>query len=1484
MANQVSQNTSERLKQLEQEYESLKALCHQKSAENEQLIDQLKALERMLLPQRSAPINFVPDYGDLSDLNKDGLIKKAIPKQQLQDIVYEYLDLLETSAAIYEKNGDYALGIFSSGWCQMMDAASRRLCNTDDNREALNSGQWLCHESCWKDASIESMADGKPVEVACHGGINLYAVPIYAHDQIIGAINCGFGSPPKEDIELKKLSKKYKIPIDDLRKQSHNYKDRPQFIIDYAKQRIQRSARSIGYLVERYMAEQTLLRTQHTVDKSPNSVFWVSPEGQFVYVNETAAKKLQYPQDELLSMHVWDIDPNYPQDTREEQFNLHREFGVRTIESEHRRSDGSLFPVKIHSHVLNYQGQEIEIAEVEDITERKLAEQNQIKNEIRLQSLIRILQYQTDSIQDFLDYSLDEAIKLTESIIGYIYYYDEEKKEFTLNTWSKGVMEQCAVLDPQTKYHLEKTGLWGEVVRQRKEIVENDFEAPNPLKKGHPKGHAPLKKYLSVPVFSDNEIVAVVGVANKETDYDNYDVLQLQLLMDGVWKEVERKKGLKALEESEEQYRRLFETMSQGVVYKAADEKIVSANPAAQQMLGLSLDQIKGKTSMDPRWKMITEEGHMVPGNEHPSMVALKTGKVCEPVIRGVYVPEKDEYRWLSITATPLFRPGDDKPFQSYAVFDDITLRKQHEDEIKKQQQLIHTTLKNLPIGIALNTIGAEPTVELVNDNFAEIYGLKTEKMPTVDSFWETVYEDEVLREELKQQVMSDIESGDPKRMQWHDIPITKNGKVEKYISAQNILLEDHGLIISTVMDTTERKLAEIEINTARNKAEEIRLRFETLFYESPVSIFIQDIETGEILDANKAAFAAYGYDSLTKLKQADFWMEPPYSMRDSLEMVKKAMRDGINVFEWKNRKVTGEVFWKLVTLRPLVIDGVERMLATAIDITDQKRRETEKEVLSEIANATFLSDDVESLLANVKNLLGKLIDTKNFYVAFFDEENGVFNTPYEADEKDRIETWPAAKSVTGLVLRKKKPLLLKNPALVKLMNSGEIEQIGNMCKVWLGVPLFSESKVIGVMAVQDYHNANAYDHGSKKILEFVSSQVSMAIQKKRYVEDLVMAKEKAQESNRLKSAFLANVSHEIRTPMNGIIGFSELLKSPQLTIEQQKQYLEMIEKSGERMLNIINDIVDISRIESGLMDVDLKEININEQLEYIYTFFNPQVEGKGMQLVLRDPLPPENTNTVTDREKLLAILTNLVKNAIKYSHKGTIVFGCQRKGSTLEFFVKDTGIGIPKERQQAVFDRFIQADIEDIEARQGAGLGLAISKAYVEMLGGEIWVQSEEGKGSVFYFTIPYKINLQEDAGSMTQTTMKQAIQDQALHLKILVAEDDEMSAILMKALVKNYGREILQARDGSEAVSICRDHPDIDLIMMDMKMPGMDGEEATRKIRQFNADVVIIAQTAKALTGDRESILEAGCNEYITKPVDKVQLHSLIEKYFQK
>jgi hypothetical protein len=299
-------------------------------------------------------------------------------------------------------------------------------------------------------------------------------------------------------------------------------------------------------------------------------------------------------------------------------------------------------------------------------------------------------------------------------------------------------------------------------------------------------------------------------------------------------------------------------------------------------------------------------------------------------------------------------------------------------------------------------------------------------------------------------------------------------------------------------------------------------------------------------------------------------------------------------------------------------------------------------------------------------------------------------------------------------------------------------------------------------------------------------------------------------------------------------------------------------------------------------MEINLMDSNINQQMEYIYNFFKPEVERKGMHLLFTSLLYNEEVIIRTDREKLYAILTNIVKNAIKYTSHGYIQMGFEIKGKFIEFFIKDTGIGIPLDRQEAIFERFIQADVSDKQAFQGAGLGLSIARAYVELLGGEIWLESDEIQGTTFYFTIPTLSDPKDEIDHQKAApTPDSGIE--VNNLKILIVEDDEISARLLTIGVLKYARQVLKAKTGVEAIELCHNHPDIDLVMMDIQMPVMDGYEATQQIRTFNNKVVIIGQTASALTGDREKIIIAGCNNYITKPILDAELDELILKYFK-
>ena len=556
-------------------------------------------------------------------------------------------------------------------------------------------------------------------------------------------------------------------------------------------------------------------------------------------------------------------------------------------------------------------------------------------------------------------------------------------------------------------------------------------------------------------------------------------------------------------------------------------------------------------------------------------------------------------------------------------------------------------------------------------------------------------------------------------------------------------------------------------------------------------------------------------------------------------------------------------------------------IVAVYQDVTKRKRAEQVQKVLYNISKATLTTANMDELISQIQKQVNSVIDTSNFFVALYNKKTDSLSMLYYSDSKDHFTSAPAKNTLSKYVIETNKSLLANLSVKKRLEEEGKLEHQGSLSKVWLGVPLRINDKNIGVVAVQDYDNEDAYNENDQELLEFIAGQISISIYRKMMEENLKKALEKAKESDRLKSAFLANMSHEIRTPMNGILGFASLLKDSSLTSTEITRYTDIIETSGERMLNIINNLVNISKIEAGIVTVRKTATKINDLLHYFNTFFYPEAKSKNLLLTFTTGLPAEQAIVDTDSEKLNAILMNLIKNSIKYTHQGSIEFGYKLKDNYLEFFVADTGIGIPKDRQDAVFDRFIQADIEDSEVYEGAGLGLAISKAYVEMLGGTIRLESTEGVGSTFFFTIPYTKSSEKKLDEINEPNLHIDKKPVKKKTTFLIVDDEPVSDAYLTAVVDNYSDKIFHASNGKEAVEIVTNHPEIGIIFMDMKMQVMNGYEATREIRKFNKTVTIIAQTAYALIGDRKLAIDAGCNDYISKPADKDDLTKLIEKY---
>jgi len=696
------------------------------------------------------------------------------------------------------------------------------------------------------------------------------------------------------------------------------------------------------------------------------------------------------------------------------------------------------------------------------------------------------------------------------------------------------------------------------------------------------------------------------------------------------------------------------------------------------------------------------------------------------------------------------------------------------------------------------------------------------------------------------------------KSKMWFDKII--NGEIDKYQIEKRYLRKDGSMFwgessisaikdkdnkitntIGIVSDITERKLAEEALRESEAK-------YRGLVENSPDGIvtYVHD----KITYVNSEALRivkANSYDQIIGKSVLDF--VHPDSTASIIQRMKEVIMDdnATQIVEEKLINLSGEAVFVELKAIPTLFEHQNAVQVIIHDITERKRTQDKIKQLSQAVEQSPVAIVITNTRGVIEYVNPKFIETTGYAL-----EEIIGNNPRllksghtTANEYKHLwETLASGSEWFGEFHNKKK----------------------NGTLYWESASI---SPILNTQGIITHYIAIKEDITERKIIE----------------QQLILAKEKAEESDRLKLAFLANMSHEIRTPMNGILGFTELLKDQKTSLEEQQEYIKIIEKSGKRMLNIINDIINISKVESGQIEVTPLETNVNEQFEYLLTFFKPEAAHKNISLFLTKELSSKNTFIKTDREKLYAILTNLIKNAIKFTNEGSIEFGCVKKGNSLEFFVKDSGLGISDSQQKIIFERFRQANDTISRSHEGSGLGLAISKAYVEIQGGKIWVESKEGIGSTFYFTLPFHSEYEaKDIIIEDKIIATNLEENKVTDLKVLIVEDDAISKLLITIAVKPFSKEIIKVSTGYEAIEACRNNPDIDLVMMDINMPEMGGYEATKQIRKFNKDLVIIAQTANGMQSDHDKALDAGCTDYISKPINITTLSRLIQKYFKK
>ncbi len=822
-----------------------------------------------------------------------------------------------------------------------------------------------------------------------------------------------------------------------------------------------------------------------------------------------------------------------------------------------------------------------------------------------------------------------------------------------------------------------------------------------------------------------------------------------------------------------------------------------------------------------------------------------------------------DNGTWLYFTAVPLFDKAG-KKIGAIETLQDITDEKNIDKKLRESEDKYRNLVERANDGICILQDGK---VKYANSCLLNIWGGTIENV-IGKSFTDFIHPDHIFnlvsyyKKRITGQNITSI---------YDTVLINTSGKeVYTELSAGIITYEGKPADLVIIRDKSDRKKSEKEIR-----------KLSTAIRQSPSTIVITDLK-GIIEYVNPKFIELTGYtidESIgnnASILKSGFQTKEFYSNLWSTIKSGKTWRG-----EFYNTSKLGEHFCESASISPIIDNEgkITNYIKVAEDITDKKRTDQLQLVLYKISNAALSTNTLEELISIVRNELGTIIDTKNFFIAFYDKETDTFSSPFMSDEKDDFNTWPAGKTFSAYVMKNSEPLFVKENDILKMAEMGKVEVVGAIPKAGIIVPLISEGKTIGVFAVQNYTNINAYTEKDLEMLEFVSGQISVAIHRKKTVEELIFALQKANESDMLKTAFLQNISHEIRTPMNGIFGFASLLKDPTLTGAEQQAYIDVIMTSGNRMLNTLNDLMDISMIDTGQVKIKQIAVNINEELRNLYAFFINETNNLNLSLEYSILLPDHEAQVISDKEKLYAILSNLIKNAIKYSNSGTIRFGYKIDNNNIVFFVKDDGIGIPEEKMEAIFNRFEQADLEDVKVHEGSGLGLSISKGYVNLLGGDIWVESNVGKGSQFYFSIPYNAkNIDTSVENKTDNLGKSTLHNKKL--KILIAEDEIIASEYLSIILSDICPEPLFAKNGVEAIEIFKQNPDIDIILMDIKMPLLNGYQTTKKIRETNKDIIIIAQTAYALAGDKEKAISAGCNEYITKPIDKDKLYSLINE----
>src|SRR5665647_305629 len=797
----------------------------------------------------------------------------------------------------------------------------------------------------------------------------------------------------------------------------------------------------------------------------------------------------------------------------------------------------------------------------------------------------------------------------------------------------------------------------------------------------------------------------------------------------------DRKRTEDALKESEERYRSLFSGSPDAIFL--ADSKtgiILDVNEAAIRLTGISRNKLIGihQSQLHPPGNLAVSKATF---EEHAYKTLNKED--IHPV--EIFILHSNGSQIPVEILASTFVMNDKQVIQG--VFRDITERKNSEAKLISSERKYRELANSLPVCVYESDLSGN--VIFVNATAFDWFGYSKTDVNAGFNIVQIVIEKErhFIKERFNQIIHQDLQTTaeyTALRKDGSSFPVL----ISSYaVKKEGVITGVRGIVV----DLSEQKQTHSRLKKSERTLTNLISNLPGFVYRCK-----NDKDwTMEYLSEGFTAITGYSVEDILEFKNLTYndIIHPDYQ-NDLWEKwqvlleLKSPMEE-----EYPIITQSGEIRWVWERGRGIYNDDdnliyLEGFIA---DITERKRDEQIQKLLYFISTAVLTTQNIEELVEIIRNQLGNLLDTRNFYIAFYDEESDMFYTPHAVDQKDNMESWPAKKSMTGYLIKQKKALLVTAEDVSKLVANGEIQIVGTPCALWLGVPLLEEEKVMGAFVVQSYDNPNAYSAKDVEMLEFISHQISLFIQRKRAEGEIKAALLKAEESDRLKSAFLATMNHELRTPLNHILGFSELILS-EVMPEDNRSFASSIYSSGKNLLAIIEDVFDLALAEQTNVKLRLQTFRLMNKFMENKSSFDHILQSSGkaeqIQLIFKPDTRLLAKYLTVDRSKVNQVLINLFKNAVKFTKIGTIEFGYQsNEPGKLTFFIKDTGIGIPKEKQALIFEFFRQGDDSRTRIYGGIGIGLAIAQKITKILKGELSVISEPERGSAFYLTVPVEL-----------------------------------------------------------------------------------------------------------------------------------------------